>query len=207
MWRFLKFSIVVFLLATPLTAGPLGLGRLALSEEISAWDIDVRPDGAGLPDGSGSATDGEEIFAEKCAACHGDFGEGVGRWPALAGGEGTLTDERPSKTVGSYWPYLSTVWDYIYRTMPYGDARSLRADEVYQLVAYILYLNDLVEDDFILSKANFTSSALPNEYAFKPDDRPESEYPEFRSPACMQNCKSDPVITAVGTAEGEDIGG
>ncbi len=207
MLKYLKLSLVVTVLATPVLAGPLGLGRAALPQEVSAWDIDVRPDGQGLPEGSGSVADGEETYVENCAACHGDFGEGVGRWPILAGGEDTLADERPTKTVGSYWPYLSTVWDYVYRTMPYGDARSLSADEVYQVTAYILYLNDLVDEDFTLTKDNFTSVPLPNQSGFKLDDRPETEYPAFRAAPCMENCKPEVVITGRGTAQGEDMGG
>ncbi len=206
MLKFLNSLIAAVLLATPLAAGTLGLGRPALPDEIAAWNIDVRPDGAGLPEGAGSVLAGEGVFTEKCAACHGDFGEGVGRWPILVGGEDTLADERPTKTIGSYWPYLSTVWDYVYRTMPYGDARSLTVDEVYQVTAYILYLNDLVEDDFTLTKANFTSAVLPNQAGFKRDDRPQTEYPDFRKPACMANCKPNVEITGRGTAKGAEMG-
>lgn len=206
MLKFLKPLIVCILMGTPLAAGSLGLGRPALPDEVAAWNIDVRPDGEGLPNGSGSVLDGEEVFVEKCAACHGDFGEGVGRWPILAGGEETLAEERPTKTVGSYWPYLSTVWDYVYRTMPYGDARSLTVDEVYQVTAYILYLNDLVEEDFTLTKENFVFEVLPNLAGFKLDDRPETEYPVFRASACMVECKPSAEITGRGTAKGADMG-
>ena len=97
-------------LCLPAYGGQFGLGRPALPEEISAWDIDVSPDGTGLPPGSGDVLVGEEVFAEKCAACHGDFAEGVDNWPKLAGGHGTLDHDDPLKTVGSYWPYLSTTW-------------------------------------------------------------------------------------------------
>lgn len=121
--------------------GGFGLGREALPEEIAAWDIDVRPDGAGLPEDSGDVWTGEQIFLEQCAVCHGDFAEGVGRWPVLAGGEGTLTNARPVKTIGSYWPYLSTVFDYFHRAMPFGYAQSLEPDEVYAIIAYLLYSN------------------------------------------------------------------
>ena len=115
--------------------GTLGLGRKALDEEITAWDLEIAPDGTGLPVGSGSVSYGEEIFSEQCGACHGDFAEGVDRWPELAGGEGTLADEDPLKTVGSYWPYLSTAWDYIHRSMPFGYAQSLSDDDVYAMVS------------------------------------------------------------------------
>ena len=95
------------------------LGRPALVEEVAIWDIDIRPDGQGLPEGSGDVWTGEEIFVAQCAACHGDFGEAVGRWPVLAGGHDTLNEDDPVKTIGSYWPYLSTVYDYINRCLLY----------------------------------------------------------------------------------------
>lgn len=170
--------------------GIFHLGRLATEDEIAAWDIDIRPDGAGLPEGRGTVAQGEPLFSEQCASCHGDFGEAVGRWPVLAGGQGTLTNERPEKTVGSFWPYLSTVYDYIRRAMPFGDARSLSDDEVYALTAYVLYLNDIVTDeDFELSKENFTSVLLPNEDNFIDDDRlSEAHYAPNIEP-CMSECK------------------
>jgi cytochrome c len=172
-----------------------GLGRVALPEEIAAWDVDVRPDGSGLPEGSGNAIDGEPIFEENCAVCHGSFAEGVDNWPKLAGGDGTLADEDPLKTVGSYWPYLSTVWDYVHRSMPFGNAQSLSADEVYAITAYILYSNDLIEDDFELSKASFLEVEMPNAGNFIVDDRAETEYSLWRAEPCMENCKDDVQIT------------
>jgi len=176
-------------------AAPLGLGRPATEAEITAWDIDVRPDGLGLPKGSGTVSVGDGIFAEKCAACHGDFGEGVDRWPVLAGGRDTLTSERPVKTIGSYWPYLSTVFDYIYRAMPFGEAQSLTADEVYALTAYLLYVNDIVEDEeFELSNDNFTSIKLPNAANFIDDPRPDMPS-AAQAAACMKDCKPEVKIT------------
>ena len=156
-------------LSMPLAAEPMGLGRAAMPDEIAAWDIDVRPDGLGLPAGRGSVAFGEEVFVENCAACHGDFAEGVGRYPALAGGIGTLQDERPMRTVGSFYPYLSTVWDFINRAMTVGYGTELTDDEIYAVTAYLLYSNDLVEDDFVLSFDNFTSIQLPNEGGFYMD--------------------------------------
>ena len=170
--------------------GKLHLGRKALEEEVHAWDIDVRPDGVGLPIGKGTVAQGEPIYAESCAICHGDFGEGKDRWPVLAGGFDTLTEERPEKTVGSYWPYLSTVYDYIKRAMPFGNARSLSDDEVYALTAYVLYLNDIVEDeDFELSNENFTEIRLPNEANFVADNRSEEPHYSTKAEPCMSNCK------------------
>ena len=130
------------------------LGSIATTEEVLGWDIDVRPDGLGAPLGSGNAIDGEEIYAEVCAGCHGDFGEGMDRWPELVGGEGTLNTHDPLKTAGSYWPYASTIYDYIYRAMPFGMSQSLTVDETYQIVAFILNMNDIIEEDFVLSNEN-----------------------------------------------------
>lgn len=182
-------------LALPAHAEKLGIGRAALPEEIAAWDRTVLPDGQGLRQGSGSVTDGEEVFAEKCSSCHGDFGEGIDAWPVLAGGMGTLADARPVKTVGSYWPYLSTVYDYVNRSMPFGAAQTVTTDEVYAITAYILYSNGLVEDDFVLSDENFAETVLPNAEGFYPDDRPEVEYPLFSAAPCMADCRTPVEIT------------
>lgn len=198
MSRFRKSVFVAIIgvgLVVPAFAGSLNLGRQATEAEIRAWDIDVRPDGAGLPKGSGNVTDGETVFGEKCAACHGEFGEGVDRWPVLAGGQDTLTGERPVKTIGSYWPYLSTVFDYVYRAMPFGEAQSLSADEVYAITAYLLYMNDIVEDeDFELSDENFRSIRLPNEANFFADPRPDTPNLSTAEP-CMTDCKPEAAIT------------
>jgi len=168
----------------PIAEAGYGIGRAALPEEIAAWDVDVLPGGRGLPEGSGDVWTGEEVFVEKCASCHGDFAEGVDNWPVLAGGFDTLADEDPVKTVGSYWPHLSTAWDYINRSMPFGEAGTLSADETYAIVAYILYSNDLVEDDFVLSRANFGDFQMHNMQGFVIDDRPEQEYAAWRPVLC-----------------------
>ena len=178
------------------TGGPLGWGRKALEAEISAWDLDFAPVRTGLPVGSGSVTYGEEIFSEQCGACHGDFAEGVDRWPELAGGEGTLADDDPLKTVGSYWPYLSTAWDYIHRSMPFGYAQSLSDDDVYAMLAYILYSNDIIDDeDFVLSNENFLDVEMPNAEGFIIDDRDMTEYPVFSQDPCMEDCKVNVEVT------------
>lgn len=182
-------------LASPAYAERMGLGRAAMPEEIHAWDRDVRPDGLGLPDGSGDVATGEEVFSEHCAACHGEFAEGVDNWPKLAGGKDTLNRADPVKTVGSYWPYLSTTFDYVRRSMPYGNAQTLADDDVYAIVAYILYSNDLVDDDFVLSKDTFTGVELPNVDGFFVDNRDEVELPVYSAPACMENCKDSVEIT------------
>jgi len=181
--------------ATSEPHGNYNLGRMALPEEIAAWDVDVRPDGTGLPEGSGDVWTGEEVFIEKCAVCHGDFAEGVGNWPSLAGGDGTLADKDPVKTVGSYWPYLSTVWDYVHRSMPFGSAQTLTADETYAITAYILYSNYLVEDDFVLSKDNFLEVEMPNADGFIVDNREEAEAHFWDADVCMSDCKDEVEIT------------
>ncbi len=196
MSRFPEFLAVALLAAGPAFAGDFGLGRPATEAEVAAWDIDVRPDGEGLPEGSGSVAEGEEIFVEQCAVCHGDFGEGVDRWPVLAGGDGTLASDNPVKTVGSYWPYASTVYDYVHRAMPFGNAQSLSPDEVYALTAYILYLNYVVEDEeFVLSNENFGDIEMPNVGGFIFDERPDTPYLAQGAP-CMSDCKDEVKITA-----------
>ncbi|MBL4646129.1 MAG: cytochrome C [Hyphomicrobiales bacterium] len=204
MLKFLKLPLItvplVAILCTGFSvsaiAGGMGIGRTATSDEIAAWNNDIRPDGLGLPEGSGTVEVGEEVFAERCAICHGDFGEGVDRWPVLAGGQDTLTDDRPVKTIGSFWPYLSTVFDYVNRAMPFGESGTLTPDEVYAITAYLLYVNDIVDDEeFELSKANFTSIRLPNEDNFYFDNREDS--PVFTNrDACMSDCKTDVKITS-----------
>jgi cytochrome c len=182
--------------ASPAKTPALGLGRPALPEEIKAWDIAVRPDGKGLPPGKGTVKQGDEIFQAQCASCHGEFGQGNGRWPVLAGGQGSLKADRPEKTIGSFWPDLSTVYDYIRRAMPYGNAQSLSPDEIYALTAYLLYLNDIVKDEeFELTDKNFTSVKLPNAAAFYDDDRETTEKAFWGKEPCMTNCKTEAKIT------------
>jgi cytochrome c len=178
------------------TSSKLGLGRPALPDEIKAWDTDVRPDGKGLPPGKGTVKQGDVIFQAQCASCHGEFGEGAGRWPVLAGGAGTLKADRPDKTIGSFWPDLSTAFDYIKRAMPYGNARSLNDDEIYAVIAYLLSMNDIVKDEnFELSDKNFTSIKMPNATAFFDDDRETSEKQFWKKDPCMKDCRSAPKVT------------
>ena len=172
--------------------GTFGFGREATPEEIAGWNIDIRPDGQGLPEGSGTALDGEEIFLERCSACHGEFGEAVGRYPVLMGGEDTLADDDPVKTVGSYWPYASTLWDYIYRAMPFGEAQTLSADETYAVTAYVLYINDVIEEDAVLDQDTLAAVEMPNRDGFIDDQRPDTPSAE----PCMTNCKAEVEIVA-----------
>ena len=188
-------SLVVMPAAEAGSTKKFGLGRAATTAEVKAWDIDVRPDGQGLPEGKGKVSDGETIYNEQCAACHGDFGEGVDRWPVLVGGEGTLKSEDPVKTVGSYWPYASTVFDYIKRAMPFGNAQSLSNDETYAVTAYLLYMNEIIKkEDFVLSNKNFASIKMPNEKNFISDKRPDTPLMKSKAP-CMKNCKAEVKVT------------
>jgi S-disulfanyl-L-cysteine oxidoreductase SoxD len=164
------------------------IGREATEEEIAGWDIDVFHDGDNAPEGRGTAAEGEDLYVQLCAVCHGDFGEGAGRWPELAGGAGTLGTEHPVKTVGSYWPYAGTLVDYIYRAMPYGFGQSLEPDELYAISAYILYLNDVVDEDFELNQDSLREVRMPNEDGFHPDDREEVEAHFWQDTPCMENC-------------------
>jgi cytochrome c len=178
------------------------LGALATPEEVAGWDIDVRPDGLGAPVGSGNAYDGEEVYLDRCAACHGDFGEGVDAWPVLAGGTGTLDSHDPVKTTGSYWPYASTMYDYIYRAMPFGEAQSLSHDETYQVVAYLLYMNDIIDDEYEVSHENIGSIEMPNQNGFVlPDPRPDVQIIDANP--CMSNCMVPTQI--IGKARDIDV--
>jgi len=185
----LAAGLVLAGVATATAAEKLGIGRLATPQEIAGWDIDVRPDGHGLPAGKGTVKQGETLYVERCAACHGEFGESAGRWPMVAGGQGTLAGHDPVKTVGSYWPYPSTVLDYIRRSMPFGNAQSLSNDELYAVTAYVLYLNDVITDmDFELNEKNFGSLKLKNAPNFFDDDRETAEKAFWRKDPCMSNC-------------------
>ena len=179
------------------------IGKLATKIEIAGWDIDVRPDGVGAPKGSGNAIDGEEIYVNRCASCHGDFGEGVDRWPALVGGDGTLASHDPEKTTGSYWPYASTIFDYVYRSMPFGEAQTLTHDETYKLVAYLLNMNEIIDEDFVLSEKNIGKIKMPNASGFSlPDPRPDVTKYKDGQP-CMKNCNVP--VKIIGKARDIDV--
>ena len=181
---------------------PFNLGQLATAEQVAGWDIDVRPDGLGAPVGAGNAFDGEEVYTDRCASCHGDFGEAVDRWPVLVGGEGTLNGHDPVKTTGSYWPYASTMFDYIYRAMPFGEGQSLTHDETYQIVAYLLYMNDIIDDEFEVSQENIGMIEMPNKDGFMmPDPRPDAQ--PISGVACMKNC--DVPTKVIGKARDIDV--
>jgi S-disulfanyl-L-cysteine oxidoreductase SoxD len=179
------------------------IGRIATPEQIAGWDIDIRPDGQGAPPGHGSVRDGEKVYMDKCAACHGEFGESAGRWPQLAQGKGTLASHDPVKTVGSYFPYLSSVFDYIRRAMPFGEAESLSNDELYAVVAYVLNLNDIVDDKFVLSKETWGQVKMPNQGGFYADDREKTEKAFWDRNPCMKDC--GPPVKITGHAQAVDV--
>jgi cytochrome c len=185
------------------TARNYGIGRAISAEQIAGWDIDVRPDGQGAPPGRGSVKDGEKVYLDKCAACHGEFGESAGRWPQIAQGKGTLASQDPVKTVGSYFPYLSSVFDYIRRAMPFGDAESLSGDELYAVTAYVLSLNDIVDDKFVLSKDTWGNVKMPNQGGFYDDDREKTEKAFWKPNPCMKDCRGPVKIT--GHAQAVDV--
>jgi cytochrome c len=151
--------------ATALAETP-NLGHLATPDEIAAWNIDINPDGAGLPHGSGTPKQGEVIFAEKCVGCHGEKGVGKPN-DTLAGGRGTLVgDQVPVKTAGSFWPYATTIFDYVRRAMPVSDPKSLTDDEVYALTAYILQLNGIIGESERIDAQTLPKIRMPNRDGF-----------------------------------------
>lgn len=144
-------------------AAPLGLGAPAPAELIAAWNLDVRPDGAGLPPGSGTVAAGQTVFEAKCAACHAAGAPG----PALSGGQGTLASAKPVKTVGSYWPYATILFDYVRRAMPFNAPQSLGDDEVYAVTAYVLHVNGVVPEDAVMNAASLPQVRMPNRDGFR----------------------------------------
>lgn len=156
------------------------LGHTPSKELLAAWDIDVRPDGAGLPPGQGTVKQGQQVYMSNCAACHGDNGEGkrvegaVGTFDKLVGGAGTLDKPSPVMTVGSFWPYATTLFDYVRRAMPFPAPQSLTADEVYAVTAYVLFMNKIVQEDAVLDAKSLPQVKMPNRQGFTSNDpRPD----------------------------------
>jgi S-disulfanyl-L-cysteine oxidoreductase SoxD len=141
------------------------LGRVVTPDEFAAWDISIEPSGAGLPAGSGSARTGATIFAAKCAGCHGEAGGGKPN-DQLVGGQGTIATDKPLKTVGSYWPHATTLFDYIRRAMPLPESKSLKDDEVYALAAYILARNGIIGEDDVMDARTLPQVKMPNREGF-----------------------------------------
>ena len=184
MWRLLPYALIMISLSSRTMAAPanhpvlpdkFGLGKAAGEAEVIALDIDVRPDGAGLPEGSGTVANGEKIYQNQCQSCHGLSGKGgvneplAGRLPNDA--FPFASDKPPKKTIGNYWPYATTLFDYIRRTMPYTQPGSLTDPEVYSVTAYLLYINDIIDRSTTLSKENLPKVTMPSRQRFRNDDR------------------------------------
>jgi mono/diheme cytochrome c family protein len=174
MWT--RSVILLWLAATvPLAAQSqtYGVGRPPTPDEIRALGSAIAPDGGGLPEGSGTVATGREVFAAQCSRCHGPNGEGnVG--PVLAGGQGTLATAKPLKTIGSYWPYATTLWDYINRAMPFDQPGLLKPPEVYAAVAYLLNLNAIIRENQVIDATSLPKIVMPNRNGFIPDPRPKT---------------------------------
>lgn len=152
------------------------VGRSPTPDEIKAWDIAVGPDGRELPPGSGTAVRGKEVFAAQCARCHGATAR-EGPEAPLVGAVGTLNTSHPQKTVGSYWPYATTLWDYINRAMPFDRPGILTADDVYATVAYVLFLNGIVGEHDTINQQTLVQVSMPNRNGFESDPRPDVHMP------------------------------
>lgn len=172
------------------------LGRTVTAAEVASWDIDVRPDGIGLPPGSGSVADGQAIYDTQCASCHGTFGESTD-YIALTGGIGTLASESPERTVGSKLNYATTLWDYINRAMPFNNSKTLTADEVYAITAYVLNLNEIVPADAVLDAKSLPQVVMPNREGFTRAHgfATVDGEPDVKNIACMEDCT--PTTVAV----------
>ncbi len=149
------------------------VGRPATASDVRKHGFLVGPTGEGLPRGSGSAIEGRTIYLERCASCHGARGEGMPHFPPLVGGQGSLAGPKPVATVGSFWPYATTVWDYINRAMPYQAAGTLRPDDVYAVTAYVLAMNGIVREDARLDEKTLPQVRMPNRDGFVSDPRPD----------------------------------
>jgi S-disulfanyl-L-cysteine oxidoreductase SoxD len=172
------------LIATAVMAqnNPRQVGRTLNPELVKQWDITVLPNGEGLPEGSGTSAQGEKLYTEKCASCHGENGEGKGPvGPALVGGIGTLATSKPVKTIGSYWPYATSVWDYIHRSMPYDAPGTLSANETYAITAFLLFRNGIIPNELAMNKDSLPKVRMPNRDGFIADSRPDVGKPKAGS--------------------------
>lgn len=159
-------TVVIVLLAlavsVPCTAQETpNLGRPATPAEIAGWDISIPPDGSGLPPGNGTPAQGEVVYVQKCQSCHGEKGIGKPN-DRIVGGQGTLTSQKPVRTIGSYWPYATTVFDYVRRAMPYTQSQSLTNDEVYAITAYLLHLNGIIGAQDAMNAQTLPQVKMPN---------------------------------------------
>src|SRR5262245_475569 len=153
-----------------------GLGRPATDEDIRAWNIDVAPSGDGLPPGQGTVKQGAQVFAAKCAVCHGPTGT-EGPKDRLVGGQNTLATSKPIKPSGSYWFYATTLYDYVYRAMPLNAPQSLTPEETYSVVAWLLFQNKVIGEDAVIDAQTLPKIEMPNRNGFVPDPRPDVRAP------------------------------
>ena len=149
-----------------------GVGHTPKPEELKAIDIEVTPDGKGLLPGSGTAAAGKEVYTRRCETCHGPTGK-EGPQDVLAGGQGSLATSKPLKTVGSYWPYATTLWDYINRAMPFDHPTTMTPDQVYAATAYLLFLNGIVGEQDVIDQTTLPHVKMPNRNGFTTDPRPD----------------------------------
>ena len=148
------------------------VGRAPKPEELKAIDIDIAPDGKALPPGRGTAAVGKQVYASRCETCHGPTGT-EGPQEVIAGGKGSLATSHPVKTVGSYWPYATTLWDYIRRAMPFDHPGTLTDDQIYAATAYVLLLNGIVGEQDVLDQTTLPKVQMPNRNGFFVDPRPD----------------------------------
>jgi cytochrome c len=167
-WHRVFFLATTFAAALAPAVHANEFGRPATGNEIKLWDIDVRPDGTGLPDGGGTVARGKQVYVDNCEVCHGPNGQG-GIKDQLVGGQGSLASDKPIKTVGSYWPYATTLFDYIQRAMPYPAPGSLSVDDAYAVSGFILSLNGILLPDGKLDKESLPNIRMPNLNGFIPD--------------------------------------
>lgn len=165
-----RIAAIALLAAPGLAAQTYGLGRPAEPAEIEPWDITIGPDGRGLPPGSGTAREGAQVYEVRCKECHGDQGIG-GDQAALVGEPSALRQAKPVKTVGSYWPYATTLFDYTRRAMPFEQPGTLTPDQVYAVTAYILQLNGLIGEDDAMNAETLPDVQMPNRDGFVADPR------------------------------------
>jgi S-disulfanyl-L-cysteine oxidoreductase SoxD len=164
--RFALAMLTLGVVCNAAAAESPNLGHVAAPEELAAWDISIGPDGAGLPPGSGTPRQGEAVYVAKCLACHGEKGAGKPN-DQLVGGRGTLAgDQAPVKTVGSFWPYVTTLFDYVRRAMPLNESKSLSNDEVYAVVAYLLHLNGIIDENETIDARTLPKVRMPNADGF-----------------------------------------
>lgn len=173
--RFIAGVLTIVLGGVVVAQKPLGIGRAATAEEIKKLDIDVMPDGRGLPPGKGSVADGATVYAAKCAACHGKSGEGASAERLVATDAGKnfdfATNPKLVKAVGNYWPYATTLYDYTFRAMPFMQPGTLTPDETYAVTAYILSLNNIIGDDAVMDAATLPKVQMPARDRFVVDNR------------------------------------